>query len=311
MNAGTTSAWQPQREIQIIAGTPRGAGLDRTARALATALESTGALDVPVKVINMPGDASRKIWKHLDRHPGDPHVLVITSPNVTTDYLTGLSAFDHDSYTPLAILHDEYLSFVVRADSTITGGASLIDRLRVDAGSVNAAVATSLGNPNHVALAKVTAQAGGNTRALKVFAFDSARDAIDNVMAGGTDLAVISAASAVPELTAGTMRALAVAASTRLGGCYAQAPTWLEQGIDCALSVWRGADGASGLAAPEISFWNQAMASATASDTWRTAIERGFWSPLYLDGKNLHERLARERAEMQSILSELELLRIS
>jgi tripartite-type tricarboxylate transporter receptor subunit TctC len=73
--------------------------------------------------------------------------------------------------------------------------------------------------------------------------------------------------------------------------------------------VWRGADGASGLVADQIAFWNRALATATASDMWRTAIERGLWSPLYVDGKNLHARLARERAEMQSILGALELLR--
>jgi len=79
---------------------------------LARAIESRALVDVPVKVINMPGDASRRIWGYLDRFPGDPHVLVVTSPNVTTDYLTGQAAFDHDSYTPLAILHNEYIAFI-------------------------------------------------------------------------------------------------------------------------------------------------------------------------------------------------------
>src|SRR3954462_8451978 len=108
MSTQNDTAWRPQRAIEIVAGTPRGAGLDRTARALASSIESTGLVDMPVKVLNMPGDASRRIWTYLDRFPGDAHVLVITSPNVTTDYLTGFSAFDHDAYTPLAILHNEY-----------------------------------------------------------------------------------------------------------------------------------------------------------------------------------------------------------
>lgn len=301
--------WCPGRAIEIVAGTPPGAGLDRTARALAAALEATGQLGVPVQVTNMPGDASRKIWAHLDRYPGDPHVLVITSPNVTTDYLTGFSAFDHDSYTPLAILHDEYLSFVVRADSPLANGAGLLARLRADAGSLKAAVATSRGNPNHIALAKVTSKAGGNARALDVSAFDSARNAIADVMAGGTDLGVISAASAVPELTAGTLRALAVTASTRLPEAYAHTPTWLEQGIDCTASVWRGADGASGLTAEHIAFWDDALAAATASSAWHASMPRNGWAPLYVGSGPLRERLARERAETSAILQELGLLR--
>ena len=309
MNSSTRSAWRPQRVIEIVAGTPPGAGLDRTARALAHALEITGALGVPVKVTNLPGDASRKIWAHLDRHPDDPHVLVITSPNVTTDNLTGLSAFDHDAYTPLAILHDEYLAFVVRADSPLVTGSDLLARLRADAGSLTAAVATSRGNPNHIALAKVTLRAGGDARALKVYAFDSARDAIADVMAGGTDIGVISAASALPELAAGTLRALAVTASARLPGLYARTPTWQEQGVDCAISVWRGADGASGLTAEQIAFWDGALATATASGEWRAAMVPNCWSPLYFGSAVLRERLACERSEMSALLAELGLLR--
>lgn len=301
-------AWRPERAIEIVAGTPPGAGLDRTARALAKALATANVAGVPVDVTNMPGDASRKIWTHLDRHPGDPHILVITSPNVTTDHLTGLSAFDHANYTPLAILHDEYLGFVVRADSPLATDADLVKRLRAEAGSLTAAVATSRGNPNHIALAKVTLHAGGNARALKVSAFDSARDAIADVIAGGTDIGVISAASATPELAAGTLRALAVTASVRLPGAYARTPTWQEQGIDCAISVWRGADGASGLTAEHIAFWDEALAAATASDAWRAAMAPNCWSPLYVGSAPLRDRLARERAEMGAILAELGLL---
>lgn len=303
------SEWRPQRAIEIVAGTPRGAGLDRTARALAAALETTGMLGVPVAVTNMPGDASRKIWAHLDRHPGDPHILVITSPNVTTDHLTGFSAFDHAQYTPLAILHDEYLSFVVRDDSPLADGAGLLARLRADAGSLKAAVATSRGNPNHIALAKVTMLAGGNARTLQVYAFDSARNAIADVMTGRTDLGVISAASAVPELTAGTLRALAVSAATRLPAAYAHTPTWREQGIECTASVWRGADGASGLTADHVAFWDEALAAATAAAAWHACMPGNGWAPLYVASGPLRERLARERAEMSAILAELGLLK--
>ncbi len=308
MTSSAHHAWRPEREVEIVAGTPRGAGLDRTARALAAAFDATKFLDVPVRVTNLPGDASRRIWKHLDRHVGDAHVLVITSPNVTADYLTGFSAFDHDSFTPLAILHNEFLSFVVRADSPLKSGGDLLHMLRSEAGSLTTAVATSRGNPNHIALAKVALQAGGDVHALKVVPFDSARDAIADVMAGRTGLAVISAASAVPELAAGTARALAVSASTRLGGEYARTPTWLEQGVDCAVDVWRGADGAHGLTPDHVAFWNAALAAATASDVWSAAIEPNLWAPLYCDGVALTARLARERAAMSEILRALGLL---
>lgn len=303
-----TQAWHPERTIEIVAGTPPGAGLDRTARALAHAIESRKLVDVPVKVLNMPGDASHRIWAYLDRFPRDAHVLVVTSPNVTTDNLTGLSTYDHDSYTPLAILHNEYVAFVARADSPVRDSQDLMARLATDAGSLSAAVATSLGNPNHIALARVTRHAGGNVRALKVSAFDSARNAITDIVGGGCDIGVVSATSVVPELTDGTVRALAVSAPTRLAAPFMLTPTWLEQGVDCVLGVWRGIDGAHGLSTAQIAYWDAVLAAATASDSWKSAVVRHHWSVMYHNSAELAAYLPRERADMRAMLAELGLL---
>ena len=303
-----TLAWHPERAIEIVAGTPPGAGLDRTARALAQSIEAQKRVDVPVNVINMPGDASRRIWAYLDRFPGDPHVLVVTSPNVTTDYLTGQTAFDHDSYTPLAILHNEYLAFVARADSPIGDSRQLVERLADDAGSLTAAVATSAGNPNHIALASVTRHAGGNVRALKVSAFDSARNAIAAIVAGRCEIGAVSAASVVPELADGTLRALAVTAPERLAAPFELTPTWREQGIDCAIGVWRGIDGARGLAPEQIRFWDEVLAAATSGDEWKSALARHHWSEMHRASAELRDYLPRERAEMSALLRELGLM---
>jgi len=102
--SSASSAWRPQRAVEIVAGTPPGGGLDRSARALVKAIESKRLLDVPVTVNNIAGDGGRKVWAYLDRFPGDPHVLCISSSNLATDHLLGATAFDHDTaFTPLAV----------------------------------------------------------------------------------------------------------------------------------------------------------------------------------------------------------------
>jgi putative tricarboxylic transport membrane protein len=300
--------WRPDRALEIVAGTPPGAGLDRTARALAQAIESRGLVEVPVKVLNLPGDASRRIWAYLDRFAHDAHVVVVTSPNVTTDFLTGQTAFDHDAYTPLATLHNEYIAFVARAGSSIGTSRDLMDHLARDAGSLTTAVATSVGNPNHIALARVTRHVGGEVKALKVRAFDSARDAIADVVAGGCEIAAISATSALPELADGRLRALAVTAPARLAAPFAEVPTWVEHGVDCVVNAWRGIDGARGLDAAQIAFWDSLLADATASDAWRAAIAQHHWSALYRNSSQLAAYLPRERADMRATLEELGLL---
>ena len=189
--------WQPEHELEIVAGTPPGGGLDRAARALLKAIESRRLLDVPLRVNNMPGDGGKKCWAYLEQCAGDPHAVLISSVNVTTDHLLGAAPFHHEhAFTPLAILYTEYIAFLVRSDSTLESGADLIARFAKSAGNVTVALSISLGNPNHIALAKLVRHAGGDVRAPKLRVFDSALDAVTDALAGNADIAAVTAASA-------------------------------------------------------------------------------------------------------------------
>src|SRR5262245_14486387 len=119
--------WNPQREVEIVAGTPPGGGLDRSGRALLKAIEGRQLLDVPVKVNNVAGDGGRNAWKYLDGLAGNPHVLVISSSNLATDRLLGARSYDHEtSFTPLAILYTEYIAFVANTDGPFGDAAGLL-----------------------------------------------------------------------------------------------------------------------------------------------------------------------------------------
>jgi len=300
--------WRPMREVEIVAGTPPGGGLDRTARALVKAIESEQLLDVPLKVVNIPGDGARKAWGYVERHAGNPHVLSISSPNLTTDHLVGIAAFDHSAFTPLAILYNEYIAFIARADSAIANCGDLLRRLGTDPASVTVALSTARGNPNHIALAKLVRHAGGDIKAPGLRVFDSALDALADVVKRNADIAAITAASAVKELAAGTVRALAVSAPTRLPGLYRAVPTWREQSVDCTMGAWRGVSGARGLTTMHIAYWEGVFAAAIAGAEWKAELARHYWSGMYCDGVRLREHLRREDAEMASVLGELGLL---
>jgi len=306
-------SWRPQRQIEIVAGTPPGGGLDRSARALAAAMKADGLLDVPVKVVNIGGAGGRKAWEHVERYAGDGHVIGISSPNLTADYLTGVARSDPDRFVPLAIFYSEYIAFVVRADATIGSGADLLRRLAEQDGAVTIALATSLGNSNHVAVAKVIRQAGGDVGAPIIRVFDTASDAVTDVIAGRADVAAVTAASAVPELNAGRLRTVGISSPARLPGPYAAAPTWREQtcagrAVDCVVASWRGASGPPGLGPAQIAFWERTLAAATRTAQWKADLARYFWTEMYLAGADLRGYLERERTEMRAVLGELGLL---
>jgi putative tricarboxylic transport membrane protein len=301
-------SWKPQRTLSIVAGTPPGGGLDRSARALARAIEANRLVDVPVAVVNVPGDGGRNAWVHMEGFAGDGHVISVSSPNMAADYLMGVTKSDPDRYPPLAILYSEYIAFVVRTDSAIRDGGDLLRRFAEDAASVTVALSTSRGNSNHVAVANVVRHAGADPRAPQLRVFDTALDAVSDVVAGQADVGAITAASPVPELQAGSLRAIAISSDERLPGPYATTPTWREQGADCVIGSWRGANGAPGLDAAPIAFWRTTLAAATGTAEWRSDLARHFWTEMYLDGPALSEFLARERADMKEVLGGLGLL---
>lgn len=300
--------WRPERALSIVAGTPPGGGLDRTARALARSIEANSLVDVPVTVVNVGGDGGRKAWVHMDGLAGDGHVAGISSPNMTADYLMGVTKSDPNRFPPLAILYSEYIAFVARSDSAIQSGSDLMRRFAQNAGGVTVALSTSLGNSNHVAVANIVSHAGADTRAPKLRVFDTALDAVADVVAGHADVGAITAASAVPELQSGVLRAIAISSPRRLSGPYASTPTWQEQGADCVVGSWRGVSGTPGMTAAQIAFWRSSLLAATRTAEWKSDLARYFWTDMYLDGSALADFLARERTEMRDVLGGLGLL---
>jgi putative tricarboxylic transport membrane protein len=300
--------WRPEREVEIVAGTPPGGGLDRSARALLRAIEANRLIDVPAKVVNIGGEGGRKAWREIRARAGDPHVIGISSPNAIADVLMGVTTSDPDEFSAIAILYTEYIAFVVPSGSPIASGADLARRLAEDAAGVTVALSTSLGNSNHVAVATVIRHAGADVRAPKIRVFDSALDAVADTVAGNADLGAITAASAVAELEAGTLRAIGISAPARLSGIYAATPTWREQAVDCVIGSWRGVSGPPDLTADQVAFWQDVLSAVITTAEWKAELARHFWTETFLCGDALHRHLQCERHDTRAVLGALGLL---
>jgi putative tricarboxylic transport membrane protein len=306
----TTLGWKPKKEVEIIAGTPPGGGTDRSARALLSAIEANHLIETSANVINIAGDGGRKAWRHIAGRTGDANLIGINSPNNVTDILTGIVGAEEIQNVPIAILYTEYIAFISRSDSAFSSGTEFLKRLADAPKAVTISLSTSLGNPNHIAAAKVIKHAGAPVTAPRTRVFDSARDVVADIVAGNADVGAITAASAVPELEAGQVRAIAISSPERLKGVYASAPTWREQSVDCAVGAWRGAAGAVGISDEQIAFWQGVLSKAVKTKEWNAELDRYFWTDMYLDGAALSDYLKREHREMEEILGALGLLKV-
>src|SRR5581483_981167 len=204
---------------------------------------------------------------------GDPHVVAISHTNVTTDFLMGLASTGHEVSTPIAMLYTEYIAFAARAGSSLASAADFLARAR-DARALTVSLATAIGNPNHIALAQIVRHAGGDPAGVQVRVFDSALDAVADVVAGRSDVAAVTAASVSRALEAGSAKVLGISSPERLTGALASAPTWREAGVDCVVGAWRGVSGAAGLEPPHVAYWQRLLRDVRATPEWQDALAK-------------------------------------
>ncbi len=287
----------PHIGVEILAGTPPGGGQDRAARALAAALGGD------ISITNIPGRGGGNAWDALVERRADPTVVSISSPTIITNRTLGMAVIDERDVTPLALLCTEALAFCVAADGSIGSIDDLLSR--VARGDVVSAIATERGNVNHIALGRVICAGGGEPSSAPVRVFDSARHAIDDTLEGRSEVAVVSAASTLPEIETGEIRVLAVSAAERMAAPFQSVPTWTELGIDCVIGTWRGVVGPPGLTGEAIEAWESALAAAVADDVWADALLRHHWVDTYLVRRGYERFLEVERAALVAGLADL------
>lgn len=88
-------------------------------------------------------------------HTGDRHYLEIGATPLLTNHILGRSNLGYTDFMPIALLFNEHAAYAVRGDSAIKNGRDLVEQIRRDPGGLSIAVGTTLGNANHISLAKV------------------------------------------------------------------------------------------------------------------------------------------------------------
>ena len=307
--AWPAEAWRPAKPIEFIVGVASGAALDTSARTAQRIFQEGKRIPQPINVVNRPGSGSAIAWSYLNTHPGDGHYLSLTTNSLVTNAITAANPLTYTDVTPIAQLSREFIVFIVTADSPMKTGRDLVERLKKDPASVSFGIATSLGNPNHIAIAQVARAAGADARKLKVVVFNASPQAMTAVMGGHIEVMVSSLSTPMANLEAGKLRTLAVSAPGRLPGPYANAPTWKELGINSVSQFWRGVIGPRGLPPSQVAYWESEFAWLAATDEWKSYLARDLLAGDYRDARDSARFLQNEYAEYKAILTELGLVK--
>lgn len=298
-------AWQPSRPVAFIVGATPGGGLDLTARTLQQIWDARKSVGALVIVVNKPGASNAIAWTYMNDRGDDGHAIAIGSTNLITNPIIGTHALGHRDITPLAILLDDYLAFIVRTDSPLKNMQDAVQRLKKDPGSVSVAITPGIGSPNHTSMGVAAKAAGVDVRNMRFIPYKSAAEIMTALLGGEVDVASVSLSNLPGQLSAGRIRVLAVTSGKRLGGLLANAPTLREQGIDAEFTNWRAVIGPKGMRPEAAAFWERALTDVVQTAEWKKELERNFWSDNLRTGQAARKFMDGEAVRFAAIWKEI------
>ena len=223
--ARAEEAW-PSRPIRVLVGYVAGGGVDITMRILAPKL--SGLLGQPVVIDNRPGGAGNLATELLAQSSPDGYTLMVgTIGQMTVNPLLARLPIDPvTAFAPVSLLVDVTNLLVAPADRPWRDAAGLIAAARAAPGRLNYG-SSSVGSAGHLAAAMLDQMAGIETVHVP---YRGGGQLITDLISGKLDFAFATAATTVPHVEAGRLRALAVPTAHR-SALVPEVPTLAESGV--------------------------------------------------------------------------------
>jgi putative tricarboxylic transport membrane protein len=305
--AGLTLAqdtWKPTRPVTLIAPNAAGGNSDRLAREMQGLLQSHRIVDVPVVVVNRPGGAGTIALNQLLTTPPDGHLLLIGTPGLLSNHITGLSQYNHLDVTVLVLLLEDYYGVNVRTGSSIQSVRDMLERFRRTPDGM-AIGTTSVAGANHTSLIMGLKGGGVDVKRVKTVTFAGGGQSTLALLGGHVEVLSTGLSNMAEHLQNGKMRLLVHSGPQRKPGLFADVPTWRESGVDMTTSSWRIVMAPKDLKPAQIAYWEGVFRKLVERPEWKKELADNHWENTYLPADEARKRLDREYAETRQILGEL------
>lgn len=290
----------PNRPITMIVPWGAGGGTDATARMIASLLEKQ--LGVPVPVVNRTGGSGVVGHQAIASAEPDGYTIGIATLEIGGMHHQGLTALTHEAYEPIGLYNSDPAAIFVRADSPYKTAKDLVDAVAKSSDRQFKASGSAQGGVNHLALAGLLKAAGIPTARVAWVPSEGAAPGLQDLAAGGVQIATASLPEAAALMSAGRIRPLAILAPKR-DAAAPDVPTLQEAaGLAWSMGSWRGIVAPKGTPAPVVARLQAEVGKAVETADYLNFMKsKGYatgWTPgegfrafMVANDKNLGETL--------------------
>ncbi|MGI9418758.1 MAG: tripartite tricarboxylate transporter substrate binding protein [Geminicoccaceae bacterium] len=178
--------WKPERPVTYVVPWGAGGGTDANSRMLASLLEKE--MGQPFNVVNRTG--GNGVVGHSAIATGEPdgYTIGAATVEITTMHHAGLTELNHTNITPMVLVDIVPSSVLVSKDSPFNSLGELLDHARANPGELTGS-GTAQGGIWHLALAGLLNAEGMDPAAIRWVPSDGAASAMQELVAGGVDVA--------------------------------------------------------------------------------------------------------------------------
>lgn len=234
----------PDRPITLIVPWGAGGGTDATARIIASLLEKD--LKQPVNVVNRTGGSGVVGHAAIAQAPADGYTIGLITVEIAMMHWQGLTELTPSSYTPIALVNADPAGVQVPADAPYKSVKELLAAVKANPGKFKAS-GTGQGGIWHLALAGLLRDQGIDPSSVGWVPSNGAAPGLQDMIAGGVQIAPVSLPEARALIEAGKVKSLAIM-DPKPSALFPKVPTLKsETGSDWTMAAWRGIAAPKGL----------------------------------------------------------------
>ena len=307
--AGATAALAqayPSRPITLIVPWGAGGGTDATARIIGSLLEKD--LGQPVTVVNRTGGSGVVGHSAIASAVPDGYTLGMATVEIGMMHWQGLTELNGTSYTPLGLVNADPAGLQVRSDSPYKTVQDLLAAIKANPGKFKAS-GTGQGGIWHLAIAGLLRDQKIDPAALPWVPSNGAAPGLQDMIAGGVEVAPTSLPEARSLIDAGKVRSLAVMNPTP-SALYPNVPTLKAAlGSDWTMAAWRGLVAPKGIPAEARDKLAAAIKKIASSKDYTEFMAKQGYGVIYAAPDDFAKFMAKSDSELGATMKAVGLVK--